>query len=550
MVEMDVDSLVEKIGSDSGNTIESIREMMEQRKKATHGLLSDYGALYAVAKEFGISLGNAETITLSTISDIVPGRPFSIAGRVRIAYPVKKFRRKDNSTGRMASLILIDDSGETRLVLWDQKSEIVNKVRRGDILLVRNGYGREGLQGGSELHATSLTSISINPELSVNLPEIKEDTIKIDELGLGMNSINMVCRVSSHYPPVEFTRADGTTGVRASFIGEDETGVVRVVLWDSVARFKLGRGDFVKLENAYTRQGLNGEIEIHAGSRSRIIKTDANIDLPPLEEQARMKISDIREKMQNISISGRVIQVFPQRAYSNGMMASITIGDETGTVRVVLWNEGSEVVKELKKGDTILIRNAYSKAGLNSGVEIHVGKYSEIVVNHDPDIPSIEDIKKSLIKEKSIAELENLDSNIQIKGKIVEIDEKKRPIYMTCPECGSTVQNSGFGWFCEQCNEDIEPKPNLIASFTLEDETGSIRTICFRENAERILGMNMEEVMNIIGETQDEQEPLRKAKESLGGKEVIVVGRVKYSEFSDQLEFIVDEVYQTGLELS
>jgi len=542
MADIDVDSLVEKVAGDSGKTTEGIRGMMNQRKEITHGLLSDYGALYAVAKEFGISLENAKTISLSKISDIAPGRPFNIAGRVRMAYPAKEFQRKDNSTGRMASLILIDDSGETRLVLWDQNSRMVNRVKKGDVLLVKNGYGRESLQGGAELHATSLTSMSINPELSVNLPEVKENMIKIDKLEPNMSSVELVCRVSSQYPPVEFTRPDGSTGVRASFVGQDETGTIRAVLWDSAARLELERGDFVKLENAYTRQGLSGELELQAGGRSRVIKTDAGIDLPPLQEQGTMKISDVTDGMQNFSVCGRIIQIFPQKSYSNGMMASLVLGDETGTTRAVLWNESSDIAKELKKGDPIVIGNAYSKAGLNNGVEVHVGKYSKIAVNQDLKLPSIEDIKKSLIKEKSISDLENQDSDIQIKGKLVDIDEGKRLIYTTCPACSKSIQDSGVGWFCEQCNKDVEPKSNLIASFILEDETGSIRAICFRENAERILGMDLEEVMNLIGETQDEQEPLRKAKESLGDKSVIVTGRVKYSEFSDQLEFIVDEV--------
>ncbi|MBU4436867.1 MAG: hypothetical protein KKH78_01175 [Candidatus Altiarchaeota archaeon] len=542
MSDMDVDSLVDKVAGDSGKTTEGIRGMMNQRKEITHGLLSDYGALYAVAKEFGISLDNAETITLSKISDIAPGRPFNIAGRVKMAYPVKEFQRKDSSKGRMASTLLVDDSGETRLVLWDKNSEMVNRVKKGDVILVKNGYGRESMQGGAELHATSMTSMSINPELDANLPEIKENLIKIDKLKPGMGSVDLICRISSHYPPVEFTRSDGSTGMRASFTGEDETGTVRAVLWDSAAKLELERGDFVKLENAYTKQGLSGEIELQAGGRSRVIKTDAAIDLPPLQEQPGVKISDLKEDLQNFSISGRVIQMFPQKPYSNGMMASLVLGDETGTTRVVLWNESSEIAKELKKGDPIVIKNAYSRAGLNGGVEAHAGKYSEIAVNQDLELPSIEDIKESLIKEKSIAELENQDFDIRIKGKVVDIDEGKRPIYMSCPNCSRSIQNTGVGWFCEQCNEDVEPNSNLIASFIIEDETGTVRAICFRENAERILGMDMEEVMNIIGATQDEAEPARKAKESLGDRSVTVVGRVKYSEFSDQLEFIVDEV--------
>jgi len=541
MPDMDIDSLVERIANDSGNTVDAIKGMMEQRKEVTHGLLSDYGALYAVAKEFGISLDNAETVTLSKISDITPGRPFNIAGRIKLAYPVKEFQRKDNSTGRMASLILMDDSAEIRLVLWDRNSEIANRVKKGDILLVRNGYGKESLQGGAELHATSLTSLGINPTMSVNLPEVEENLVKINELNPDTNSVDLICRVSSYYPPVEFTRPDGTTGVRASFTGEDETGSIRVVLWDSAAKPRLKRGDFVKVENAYTRE-RNGELELQAGNRSRLIPTDAEIDLPPLQELQGVKILDVKEDMRDFSVSGRVMQVFPQRSYSDGMMASLILGDETGTIRAVLWNENSEIVKELKKGDSIVVRNAYSRAGLNNGIEVHAGRYSEIAVDQDSNLPSLEDIEKSLIKKKKIADLENLDSHIQIKGSIVDLDEGRKLIYMTCPTCNRSIQNSGFGWFCERCNEDVEPNSNLIASLILEDKTGSIRAICFRENAEKVLGMDMEEVMNIIGEMQDEQEPLRRAKESLVNKKVTLLGRVKYSEFSDQLEFIVDEV--------
>jgi len=541
MADIDIDSLLEKIANDSGNTIDVIKGMMEQRKEVTHGLLSDYGALYAVAKEFGISLDNAETITLSKISDIAAGRPFNVAGRIKFAYPVKEFQRKDNSTGRMASIILMDDSGDIRLVLWDRNSEIVNRVKKGDILLVRNGYGRESLQGGAELHATSLTGMSINPTMSVNLPEVEENLVEINELTPGMNSVDLICRLSSYYPPVEFTRPDGTTGSRASVTGEDKTGSIRIVLWDSAAKTKLKRGDIVKIENAYTREGINQELELQAGNRSRVIPTDLELDLSPLPEQ-EIKISDVKEDTRNFSISGRVLQIFPQRSYSDGTMASLVLGDETGTMRAVLWNERSEVVKELKKGDPIVIRNLYSRPGLNNGIEIHVGRYSEIAVNPDLNLPSIEEIEKLLIKKKKIAELENFDSHIQIKGSLVDLDEGRKLIYMTCPNCSRSIQNSGFGWFCERCNEDVEPTSNLIASLILEDKTGSIRAICFRENAEKVLGMDLEEVMNIIGETQDEQEPVRRVKESLINKKVTLLGRVKYSEFSDQLEFIVDEV--------
>lgn len=48
----DTDQLFERVVKEGGKSPEEVREMIEKRKAATHGLLSDYGALYAVAKEW------------------------------------------------------------------------------------------------------------------------------------------------------------------------------------------------------------------------------------------------------------------------------------------------------------------------------------------------------------------------------------------------------------------------------------------------------------------------------------------------------------------
>jgi len=43
------------------------------------------------------------------------------------------------------------------------------------------------------------------------------------------------------------------------------------------------------------------------------------------------------------------MRIYEPRAYTNGTLASIIVGDESGTIRAVLWNEKSDIVNELKK---------------------------------------------------------------------------------------------------------------------------------------------------------------------------------------------------------
>lgn len=537
----EVEKLIDLVVEETGKSEEEIRAMMEKRKEATHGLLSDYGAIYAVAKEFGIGLNDEKTV-ITKLSDTGAQRAFNVVGRIKGVYPPRTFDRKDGSKGKFASVILIDKSGEKRLILWDNNAEVAEKIVKGDTLIARNVYGKSGIDNEVELHATSLTNIGINPEMGLKLPKIKEKPVKIKDLKKDMAFVDLTCRVSSYYPATEFNRSDGSLGLRASFIAEDGTSSIRVVLWDEAAKAKLSNGDFVRIENAYTREGMNQELELQLGNKGRIVHTDEVIKLPPLESEKDLVISNITPNIPSISTVGRVLQVYKPRAYSKGMMSSLILGDKSGTIRVVLWDEKSEVANELKKGDAIKIRNAYSRPNLNNEPEIHIGRYGELSINQELKVPPLKEIESSMVVEKNIIDLENRDKYVRIKGAIVDIDQNKRLIYMTCPKCGKGIQNPGSVYFCENCNEDIDPVSNLILSFTVEDATGSIRAVSFKENAEKILDMDVEEVMNLIGETQDESSPVMEAKDRLITQEISLIGRVRYSEFSDQLEFIVDDV--------
>ncbi|MBN2015188.1 MAG: hypothetical protein JW778_08410 [Candidatus Altiarchaeota archaeon] len=537
----EVENLIKKVVKESGKSEKEVRAMMEKRKEATHGLLSDYGAIYAVAKEFGIGFNNEKSV-ITKLSDIEAQKAFNIVGRVKAVYPPKAFDRKDGSKGRLSSLILLDDSGERRMILWDSNSELANNISKGDVISAKNIYGKEGINKEVELHATSLTNISINPKLDVDIPKIKTKKIRIKNLKKDMDSVDIVCRVSSYYPMTEFNRADGSVGYRASFIAEDETGKIRAVLWDDAAKTKLSNGDIIRLENAYMREGLNQELELQLGNRGRLISTEEKLKLPPIESEKDIVIGDITSDMSNLSTIGRVLEVYKPRAYSKGMMSSIIIGDKSGSIRVVLWDEKSNIANELKKGDAIRIRNAYSRPNLNNEPEIYVGKYGDVNINPDLKVPPLKDIEKKLIKEKNIIDLENKDRYVRINGSIVEIDEGRRLVYTTCPYCDKRVENQGLGHFCEHCGQEVDPVLNMILSFTIEDESGNIRAIAFKENAEKIIDMDVEEVMNVIGETQDESMPIKEAKDRLINQKITLIGRVRYSDFSDQLEFIVDEV--------
>ena len=56
----DIDKLIDKVVEESGIDSEEVRTRMDKKKEVMHGLLSDYGAVYAVAKELWIDLNQEE----------------------------------------------------------------------------------------------------------------------------------------------------------------------------------------------------------------------------------------------------------------------------------------------------------------------------------------------------------------------------------------------------------------------------------------------------------------------------------------------------------
>ncbi|MFH1788627.1 MAG: hypothetical protein ABH834_04545, partial [Candidatus Altiarchaeota archaeon] len=133
------------------------------------------------------------------------------------------------------------------------------------------------------------------------------------------------------------------------------------------------------------------------------------------------------------------------------------------------------------------------------------------------------------------------EERVRISAKIVDLDEERPLFYMTCPSCGGKVQNLGGAWLCDACG-DIDPNPNIVLSAVLEDKSGTIRGVLFREMAEKVIGLDAEAAMNLIGETQDEKAPILAAKKRLKASAADMLGRARYNDYSDQLEFIIDEL--------
>src|SRR3989344_4117438 len=109
---------------------------------------------------------------------------------------------------------------------------------------------------------------------------------------------------------------------------------------------------------------LEGRIKTKINELSGLISEEGaayilanELGVPILPQEEKLKIREIYAGMKNISTSGRVIKKFEVREFAKenktGKVCSLIIGDETGTIRLVLWNDQVELVNDLKEGQVV-----------------------------------------------------------------------------------------------------------------------------------------------------------------------------------------------------
>ena len=110
-----------------------------------------------------------------SIAELEPQMPVNLLARVVSKYEIKEFNTNGRS-GKVGNLIINDGTASTRLVLWNEQTDLMNKINAGDILKIENGYTKSGLKG-IEVSANDKARITINPA-GVKLPEIKKEAPK------------------------------------------------------------------------------------------------------------------------------------------------------------------------------------------------------------------------------------------------------------------------------------------------------------------------------------------------------------------------------------
>jgi len=187
-----------------------------------------------------------------------------LVGQVLDTDTVRTFDRDDGSEGRVANLTVGDETGRTRVTLWDDKADLVEEFDSGEVVEVGDGYVRER-DGDLELHVGDRGTVERVDEDVEYVPE----TTDIADLEIDQ-TVDIAGGVIETDPKRTFDRDDGSEGQVRNVRIKDETGEIRVALWGDKAEREIDLADRVVFTDVEIQDGWQDDLEASANWRSTV----------------------------------------------------------------------------------------------------------------------------------------------------------------------------------------------------------------------------------------------------------------------------------------
>ncbi|MXR50627.1 single-stranded DNA binding protein [Halovenus sp. WSH3] len=348
---------------------ERFREAVEQKVEQMEGLADEETAAMIIAHEIADN-------EVETISDIEPAMDeVKFLAKVLSIGELRTFERdEEDEDGRVINVEAADETGTVRLAFWDEKAAAISdgELDVGDVLRIK-GRPKDGYNGLE----VSVDEAEPDDEVEIDVSPGEDSTI--DSLTLGQSDVTVRGLVLGTEEVRTFSRDDGSEGRVSNLTLGDETGRIRVTLWDDRAdrAEQLESGTAVEIIDGYVRE-REGSLELHVGDRGEIDEIDEEVafepDATPIESA---------ELDATIDIAGVVRSTDPKRTFdrddgSEGQVRNVRVQDDTGDIRVALWGEKADL--DIGPGDELFLADVEIQDGWQDDLEASAGWGSTVVV--------------------------------------------------------------------------------------------------------------------------------------------------------------------------
>jgi replication factor A1 len=352
---------------------EEFREAVEAKVEQMGGLADEETAAMLIAHD--LDGGEVETI-----ADVEPGlEEAKFLGKVTSVGELRTFERDgDDDAGHVLNLEVADESGSIRVALWDDDAVAAEEeLEPGQVLRVK-GRPKDGYNG------VEVSADRVEPDADADIDVDVSGDGTVGSLSLGQSDVTLQGVVLDADEVRTFDRDDGTEGRVSNLTVGDETGRVRVTLWDERAdrATELETGQSVEIVNGYVRE-REGALELHVGSQGALDELEESVEFVPNATD----IADV-ELGETVDVAGVIRSADPKRTFdrddgSEGQVRNVRVQDKTDDIRVALWGPKADL--DVGPGDEVFCADVEIQEGWQDDLEASAGWQSAVVVLDDAD---------------------------------------------------------------------------------------------------------------------------------------------------------------------
>ncbi len=410
---------------------------LEVRKGYTGDLevqMRNNSSIQVLPEEVDPSLPKYEEV-ITNLGDIKEDGEYNVIVRIKKISTLREIQ-KDDRTLQIVTLDVMDKTGAMEFTLWNKDTKLVETLdlKEHDTIKILKARAQ------TRYDQTSLSN-SWNGRIiksDYDVPEFQEEILKIGD-AKEAEKVTIIGVITKIYDTITFDKNDGSEGQVRSIEVTDDTGSIRVTLWNKETEIAMDKGDIIKIS------GGNVEFDDYAGDSYRL-NTGWNASIvinPEIDDELSKKLSDINnfqitkikdvlnideDEGREVDVIGRILSMQDIREFqrvdgTEGQVRSIDLADETGIVRTSLWDEKSDIDQGL--GDAIKIENARTRLGQNV-MELSVGRSSRITVPSEEemaDLPSYQDLERDRYNDRTISQLEENEQNTKLRVRITNVGE-------------------------------------------------------------------------------------------------------------------------------
>jgi replication factor A1 len=244
-----------------------------------------------------------------------------------------------------------------------------------------------------------------------------EEVNGVADIEPGMDEVKFLGKVLSVGELRTFERDEGGEGKVVNVEVADETGRVRISLWDEMAQAaadgELSEGQVLRIQGR-PKEGYAGvEVSVDRAEPEE----DEEIEVAATDSY---NVEDLSLGLSDVNLRGRVLDTDSVRTFdrddgSQGRVSNLVLGDATGRVRVTMWDERADRATELSPGVSVEVVDGYVRER-DGDIELHVGSRGRID-EVDEDVEYVPETTP-------IAELE-MGQTVDVAGGVIEADPKR-----------------------------------------------------------------------------------------------------------------------------